>query len=52
MLQEGESLTDGQLLRSFVKDRDENAFEVLMRRHGPMVLGIAITPDKTFNPKF
>src|SRR5262245_51040356 len=33
-------LTDGQLLGSFVERRDEVAFEVLLRRHGPMVLGV------------
>jgi RNA polymerase sigma factor (sigma-70 family) len=33
------SLTDGQLLECFVKSHDEAAFEVLVRRHGSMVLG-------------
>src|SRR6266851_7186799 len=32
-------LTDGQLLDCFVARRDEAAFEALVRRHGPMVLG-------------
>ena len=36
----GEGLTDGQLLESFVTRRDEAAFEALLRRHGPMVLGV------------
>jgi RNA polymerase sigma factor (sigma-70 family) len=31
---------DGELLDRFVKTRDEHAFQVLMRRHGPMVLGV------------
>src|SRR5262245_1218477 len=34
------SLTDGQLLDGFLKHRDEGAFETLVRRHGPMVLGV------------
>jgi RNA polymerase sigma factor (sigma-70 family) len=33
-------LTDGELLECFVARRDEAAFEALMRRHGPMVLGV------------
>ena len=33
-------LTDGQLLEAFVTARDEAAFEALVRRHGPMVLGV------------
>jgi RNA polymerase sigma factor (sigma-70 family) len=36
----GAELTDGQLLERFVTARDEAAFEVLVRRHGPMVLGV------------
>src|SRR5213596_1439152 len=32
--------TDGQLLDRFIADRDEAAFETLVRRHGPMVLGV------------
>jgi RNA polymerase sigma factor (sigma-70 family) len=31
---------DGQLLDRFVRSRDEVAFETLVRRHGPMVLGV------------
>src|ERR1700730_11936222 len=38
--QAGEGLTDGQLLECFVTRRDEAAFEALVRRHGPMVLGV------------
>jgi RNA polymerase sigma factor (sigma-70 family) len=34
------SLTDGQLLERFLARRDEAAFEALLRRHGPMVLGV------------
>jgi RNA polymerase sigma factor (sigma-70 family) len=33
-------LTDRQLLEALVTRRDEAAFEVLLRRHGPMVLGV------------
>ncbi|MCE9533754.1 MAG: RNA polymerase sigma factor [Planctomycetes bacterium] len=35
-----ESLGDGELLDGFLERRDELAFEVLLRRHGPMVLGV------------
>ena len=34
-------LSDAELLRRFVAVRDEAAFEVLLWRHGPMVLGLA-----------
>lgn len=34
------SLTDAQLLGRFVEGREASAFEVLMQRHGPMVLGV------------
>ena len=32
--------TDGQLLKRFVRERDEAAFLALVQRHGPMVLGV------------
>jgi RNA polymerase sigma factor (sigma-70 family) len=32
--------SDGQLLRLFLSQRDEAAFAALVRRHGPMVLGV------------
>ncbi len=37
---DGAGLTDGQLLERFIDDRDEDAFAVLVQRHGPMVLGV------------
>src|SRR5947209_5158481 len=40
MLRESGDLTDGQLLARFLALRDETAFETLLRRHGPMVLGV------------
>jgi hypothetical protein len=33
-------VSDGQLLEGFVSLRDEEAFEMLVRRHGPMVFGV------------
>jgi RNA polymerase sigma factor (sigma-70 family) len=33
-------LTDSQLLTRFLARRDEAAFAILLRRHGPMVLGV------------
>jgi RNA polymerase sigma factor (sigma-70 family) len=35
-----EGPSDAQLLESFLVRRDEVAFEALLRRHGPMVLGV------------
>src|SRR5262245_22948586 len=32
--------TDGQLLERFAARREESAFAALLRRHGPMVLGV------------
>jgi RNA polymerase sigma factor (sigma-70 family) len=37
---ETESQTDGQLLAQFLTQRDEAALTTLVRRHGPMVLGV------------
>jgi RNA polymerase sigma factor (sigma-70 family) len=39
-LQTPGGLTDGQLLERFASARDEAAFEALVRRHAPMVLGV------------
>jgi DNA-directed RNA polymerase specialized sigma subunit len=32
--------TDGELLQRYLQQRDEAAFETLVRRHGPMVLAV------------
>ncbi len=40
LCREGALLTDGELLEAFLGRRDAAAFEALMRRHGPMVLGV------------
>src|SRR5262249_55820640 len=40
LARDGAGLTDGQLLDAFLTRRDEAAFEALVRRHGPMVLGV------------
>jgi RNA polymerase sigma factor (sigma-70 family) len=40
LLPDGAGLTDGELLESFISRKDGSAFEALVRRHGPMVLGV------------
>src|SRR5207249_9400827 len=40
LLRDGGTVPDGELLERFVARRDEAAFEALVRRHGPMVLGV------------
>src|SRR5260370_34511017 len=35
-----QDLSDGALLHRFLDQRDEFAFETLVQRHGPMVLGV------------
>jgi RNA polymerase sigma factor (sigma-70 family) len=37
---DGGQLSDGQLLDAYVTDKDHAAFAALVRRHGPMVLGV------------
>src|SRR5690348_7122538 len=37
---DGAGLTDSELLELYVARREEAAFEALLRRHGPMVLGV------------
>jgi RNA polymerase sigma-70 factor (ECF subfamily) len=39
-LRHGGGLSDGQLLECFLARREEAAFTALVRRHGPMVLGV------------
>jgi RNA polymerase sigma factor (sigma-70 family) len=39
LTRDGGGLSDAQLLSCFVERRDAAAFEALLRRHGPMVLG-------------
>src|SRR6266404_4660716 len=38
--QEAAGITDADLLKRYAQQRDEAAFELLLRRHGPMVLGV------------
>jgi RNA polymerase sigma factor (sigma-70 family) len=40
VLQDGAGRTDGQLLDSFVRHKDDAALTALVRRHGPMVWGV------------
>src|SRR5262245_28073455 len=40
LLQDGDGMTDAQLLGRFIEGRDEAAVEALLRRHGPIVLGV------------
>jgi RNA polymerase sigma factor (sigma-70 family) len=40
LLHQEAGFTDGDLLECFVTRRDEAAFAALVRRHGPMVLGV------------
>jgi RNA polymerase sigma factor (sigma-70 family) len=40
LARDARALTDHQLLEWYVARRDESAFEAIVRRHGPMVLGV------------
>jgi RNA polymerase sigma factor (sigma-70 family) len=40
VLPDGGGLSDGQLLASFVRRRDGDAFAALLKRHGRMVMGV------------
>jgi RNA polymerase sigma factor (sigma-70 family) len=40
LVRDGAGLTDGQLLTLFIDQRDQVAFEALVKRHGPMVMGV------------
>src|SRR5438046_878097 len=35
-----DAMTDGDLVKRYREQRDEVAFEALVRRHGPMVMGV------------
>ncbi len=40
MLYHGSVITDAELMERFISQRDDAAFEALVRRHGPMVLSV------------
>ena len=40
LLQNAGAMSDGQLLQCFLTSREEAAFEAIVQRHGPMVLGV------------
>ena len=40
LIRDGAGLTDAQLLDLFIAQKDQAAFEALVRRHGPMVLKV------------
>jgi Sigma-70 region 2 len=38
--QDAAASSDGELLKLYLRQREEAAFEALVRRHGPMVMGV------------
>jgi RNA polymerase sigma factor (sigma-70 family) len=40
--QDATGVLDADLLRRYVQQRDQAAFEILVRRHGPMVMGVCL----------
>jgi RNA polymerase sigma factor (sigma-70 family) len=42
LLRDGAGLPDVRLLEQFVRQKDETAFASLVRRHGPMVMGVCL----------
>src|SRR5262245_4918926 len=40
LLRAADDATEGELLRRFIAEKDADAFRVLVRRHGPMVLNV------------
>lgn len=40
LLRDEAGLSDGKLLDRFLEERDDAAFAALVRKHGPMVIGI------------
>jgi RNA polymerase sigma factor (sigma-70 family) len=40
MVRDAAGMTDGQLLHAFITHNDAAAFQALVQRHGPMVLGV------------
>src|ERR1700722_15638409 len=40
VLRDAGGVSDRQLLELFIERRDEAAFEAIVRRHGPMVMGV------------
>src|ERR1700687_3261978 len=40
LLAEGAAQSDGELLERYLSERDDAAFEAILKRHGAMVLGV------------
>src|SRR5436190_1422220 len=43
------TLSDGQLLESYIRSREESAFAALVHRHGPMVWGVCLRLLRNFH---